>query len=131
MKQLKMRSVAIGVLVGIASVSSADTTRTSVPLPGGTSAVGAFTLASTYGQALTLDSLAASTVVLEPGFLCVEATDLGMLGDINHDGHVNGVDLAMVLGSWGVCSSNLCPADIDRDGFVNGVDLAIVLGHWG
>jgi len=49
-------------------------------------------------------------------------------GDINGDGVVNGVDLALVLGSWGPCAG--CPADINGDGTVSGLDLAIVLGAW-
>ena len=58
-------------------------------------------------------------------------SDLGILGDLNDDGHVNGIDLAIVLGNWGACGAGGCVADIDRDGWVNGVDLAIVLGSWG
>lgn len=49
-------------------------------------------------------------------------------GDVNGDGLVNGVDLALVLGSWGPCAG--CPADINSDGIVSGLDLAIVLGSW-
>jgi hypothetical protein len=119
-------------LVGLlATVSNADTTLTAVPLPGGTSAAGAYTLASIYDQSTSLDTLSASSTRLDPGFLCVESSDLGRLGDINHDGVVNGVDLAIVLGAWGVCGAGTCPTDIDRDGLVNGVDLAVVLSNWG
>lgn len=50
-------------------------------------------------------------------------------GDINHDGHVNGLDLGMLLGAWGRCAT--CPADLDGDGIVGGADLAILLGNWG
>ena len=99
----------------LSSVAIADTTLTSIPLPGGTSAVGAFTLASAYGQASTLYALAASTVMLEPGFLCVEAADIPIPGDFNHDGHVNGIDVAVVLGNWGICSVGVCVGDINRD----------------
>lgn len=52
----------------------------------------------------------------------------GVTGDIDGDGFVNGVDLALVLGSWGPCPG--CPADLDGDGSVDGTDLAIVLGNW-
>jgi len=119
-------------LVGLlATASNADTTLTAVPLPGGTSAVGAYTLASVYGQPTSLGTLSASSTRLDPGFLCVESSDLGRLGDINRDGVVNGVDLATILGAWGTCGAGSCPADIDRDGLVNGVDLAVVLSNWG
>ena len=114
----------------LSSVAIADTTLTSIPLPGGTSAVGAFTLASAYGQASTLYALAASTVMLEPGFLCVEAADIPIPGDFNHDGHVNGIDVAVVLGNWGICSVGVCVGDINRDGQINGADLAILLSNW-
>ena len=49
-------------------------------------------------------------------------------GDINHDGCVNGLDLSILLGSWGPCT---CPADINNDGIVDRLDLSIVLGNWG
>ena len=114
----------------LTSMASADTTLVTTPLPGGTSAVGAYTLASVYGQATTLGPLSAGSTTLEPGFLCIEADDLGILGDLNHDGHVNGIDLAFVLNTWGICGSGTCVADINRDGLVNGIDLAIVLGNW-
>lgn len=115
----------------LSAFTCADTTATTIPLPGGTSAVGAYTLASVYGQPSSLGTSSASSVVLSPGFLCIEADDIGNPGDLNHDGHVNGVDLAIVLNNWGICGSGACPADIDRDGLVNGVDLAIVLSNWG
>ena len=114
----------------LSSVAIADTTLTIIPLPGGTSAVGAFTLASAYGQASTLYALAASTVMLEPGFLCVEAADIPIPGDFNHDGHVNGIDVAVVLGNWGICGAGVCVGDINRDGQINGADLAILLSNW-
>ena len=126
------RILTVTALCGVLSPTShADTTATTIPLPGGTSAVGAFTLAGVYGQATSLDTITASSVVLSPGFLCIEADDIGNPGDLNNDGHVNGVDLAIVLNNWGICGSGACPADIDRDGLVNGVDLAIVLSNWG
>ncbi|TVQ31195.1 MAG: hypothetical protein EA376_09995 [Phycisphaeraceae bacterium] len=54
-------------------------------------------------------------------------------GDINGDGVVNSQDLAILLGSWGVCppEPDDCPADVNGDGVVNSQDLAIVLGNWG
>ena len=115
----------------LTSMASADATLVTTPLPGGTSAVGAYTLASVIGQATTLGTLSAGSSTLEPGFLSIEADDLGILGDLNHDGHVNGIDLAFVLNTWGICGTGTCVADIDRNGIVDGVDLAIVLNNWG
>lgn len=56
-----------------------------------------------------------------------EFGELSILADINHDGLVNGVDLALVLGAWGTASAT---ADLNDDGVVNGMDLALVLGAW-
>lgn len=47
--------------------------------------------------------------------------------DINHDGLVNGLDLAVVLGNW----NNSGQGDVDGSGQVNGADIALVLGAWG
>jgi len=56
----------------------------------------------------------------------------GIPGDLNGDGVVNGADLAILLGGWGVCpKGGACPADLNGDGSVNGADLGILLGNWG
>ena len=117
--------------VMLTSMTNADTTLVTTPLPGGTSAVGAYTLASVYGQTSTLGAAEASAARLDPGFLCVEADDLPIPGDLNNDGLVNGIDLAVILSTWGPCGSGSCVADINRDGVVNGADLSIILSNWG
>ncbi len=53
------------------------------------------------------------------------------VGDLNHDGLVNGADLGILLGSWGGCADACCTGDINGDGIVNGADLGILLGNWG
>ena len=128
---MSMTRITLAFSLSVAAIARADTTATTIPLPGGTSAVGAYTLASVYGQSTSLDAMNASSVVLSPGYLCIEADDVGNPGDLNNDGQVNGVDLAIILNNWGICGLGTCPADIDRDGLVNGVDLAIVLSNWG
>lgn len=50
------------------------------------------------------------------------------VADLNLDGHVDGADLAIVLGAWGGAGGD---ADINGDGIVGGPDLGIVLGNWG
>ena len=127
--QPKYWFIVIGCCISVTAV--AEVTVTTVALPGGSSAVGAFTMASCYGQPTMLAQATAGSMIESPGYLCVESSDLGILGDLNDDGHVNGIDLAIVLGNWGACGAGACVADIDRDGWVNGVDLAIVLGSWG
>lgn len=67
--------------------------------------------------ALLASSLAASASAQSP---CV--------GDLNADRAVNGDDLGLLLGQWGVGSGT---ADLNRDGFVNGVDLGELLARWG
>lgn len=51
-------------------------------------------------------------------------------GDLNADGTVNGLDLGILLGSWGPAAPGN-PADINADGTVNGLDLGVLLGNWG
>lgn len=51
-------------------------------------------------------------------------------GDLNADGTVNGLDLGILLGSWGPVGPGI-PADINGDGTVNGLDLGVLLGNWG
>ncbi len=59
-------------------------------------------------------------------------TDMpGIPGDLNHDGMVNGADLAILLGCWGEVTDPACsPSDLNADGLVNGADLSIQLGNW-
>ena len=49
--------------------------------------------------------------------------------DLNGDGTVNGGDLAILFGAWGLCGG--CEADIDANGEIDGNDLATVLSSWG
>lgn len=55
--------------------------------------------------------------------------------DLDGDGAVNGIDLALLLGQWtGAASYAPCPpqapADLNSDCQINGVDLALLLGAW-
>lgn len=47
--------------------------------------------------------------------------------DLDHDGRVNSVDIALLLDDWGVANS---PYDLTGDGLVSGADLAAVLFAW-
>ena len=51
--------------------------------------------------------------------------------DLDSSGAVNGVDLAIILNTWGTSGGKYPQADIDGDGVVGGTDLALVLGAWG
>lgn len=51
--------------------------------------------------------------------------------DLDCDGLVDAVDLAVVLGAWGTCEfAAPCAADVNHDGVVDAVDLSVVLGAW-
>jgi hypothetical protein len=115
------------IIVGLAS---ADTTIGSVALPGGTSVAGAYTLASVYGQPTVLDVASFGDLDLEPGFLCIDADDVPLPGDVNRDGRVNGIDLATVIAAWGPCAGQSCAADLDGNETVNALDLGAVLAGW-
>ena len=52
-------------------------------------------------------------------------------GDFDGNNVVDGADLAVILGSWGPCTSADCVADLDDNGTVDGGDLALVLANWG
>ena len=117
--------------LAIAAAASADTSLATVALPGGESAVGSYTLVSVCGASTAGTAQLAGTTALEPGFLCIEPGDVGIPGDINGDGHVNGLDLGIILGFWGPSGPVACPADENRDGDVNGADLGIALAYWG
>jgi hypothetical protein len=48
-------------------------------------------------------------------------------GDLNGDGAVDGADLGLLLGEWGLAGS---AADFNGDGTVDGADLGVLLGAW-
>lgn len=51
--------------------------------------------------------------------------------DLNGDGIVGPLDLAILLSAWGSCSGGACPADLSGDYDVDGFDLARLLSQWG
>jgi len=75
-------------------------------------------------------TLTERVIVNNPGsnFRFIEAATLTApcAGDVNGDGVVDGVDLALLLGGWATPTG-----DLDGDGVVNGSDLAVLLGAWG
>ena len=107
---------------------SADFRILTVCLPGGASAVGSYTLSSVIAQPTSCTKQLAGAMECESGYLCVEAGDLGKAGDINHDGRVDGIDLAYLLADWGTANPR---SDLDHDGVVNGFDLGVLLADGG
>jgi hypothetical protein len=50
-------------------------------------------------------------------------------GDVNHDGIINGQDLALVSSNW--LQTGVAPTgDVNEDGIVNAQDLAVVSSNW-
>lgn len=55
------------------------------------------------------------------------------IADLFVDGLVNGIDLGVLLGYWGVTTSSSASqrSDLNRDGAVNADDLGYLLSRWG
>lgn len=62
-------------------------------------------------------------VELEPAVACAP-----LIGDIDHDGVVNGADVTQLLIAWGTVNPG--SRDINADGRVDGADLGLLLDHW-
>lgn len=60
--------------------------------------------------------------------ISIEPLEVPIVGDLNGDGHVDGADLAELLGAWGPCPA--CEADFDGSGVVDGADITTLLGQW-
>ena len=84
-------------------------------------------------------------IITKPGSLkytahiCVtgDDVDLGLIslvcGDIDGDGQINSIDLALLLADYGKSGAALkgSLADVDGDGQVNSIDLALLLAGYG
>ena len=84
---MKTHFLVSSLIAGFASTAFSAVTITTVALPGGSSAVGSFTMASCYGQAPMLTRSTADNFIESPGYLCIESSDLGIPGDLNGDVH--------------------------------------------
>lgn len=51
--------------------------------------------------------------------------------DLNEDGSIDGLDLAILLGAWGGSGGGAGSGDINGDGSIDGADLGVFLGRWG
>jgi endoglucanase Acf2 len=73
-----------------------------------------------------------NTLCVPPGstIATVQPETCALRGDLNGDGRVDGADLTVLLGEWGVCAPKNCLGDLDGDGVVGGADLTILLGAW-
>jgi hypothetical protein len=59
----------------------------------------------------------------------IAPSDWGLLADLNNDGVVEGIDLALFGMDFGRTTPG-CPADLDRSGAVRGADLAMLCQEW-
>ena len=62
---------------------------------------------------------------------CDDGSICGCPADLNQDRIVNGGDLSILLGWWGIDSETSELPDLTADGRVNGEDLTVLLGSWG
>lgn len=63
---------------------------------------------------------------------CEQGLPCACPADIDRNGSIDGIDLAIILSKWGTNGGKDYPsADIDRSGVVDGSDLAEVLNSWG
>jgi probable HAF family extracellular repeat protein len=53
-----------------------------------------------------------------------------VFADLTCDGAVGTSDLHDLLNAWGPCPGLACPQDLDHNGVVNGYDLAFLLSSW-
>ena len=65
-----------------------------------------------------------------PNLIDGAATACDCLADLTGDGLVNGVDLGIVLNSWGVAGPQGY-GDVNHDGVIDGVDPSYLLSNWG
>ena len=81
---------------------------------------------STSSEQLSADLEAAIRAAIEisPRLVCTNPCP----ADFDGNGVVDGSDLAMLLGDWGLEGSAY---DVTGDGFLDGQDLAVLLGTWG
>ncbi len=67
--------------------------------------------------------------------LCVAATEEHCgpcIGDLNHDGTVDGADQGLLFAAWGPQSPTFVhPADLNADGIVDGKDFGLLMANWG
>jgi hypothetical protein len=59
----------------------------------------------------------------------VATRQVSLTGDVNHDGIVNGQDLALVSSNW-LATGTGVTGDVNGDGIINGQDLALISSNW-
>jgi predicted outer membrane repeat protein len=67
----------------------------------------------------------------EPGNCGCEVVESTIEGDRDCDGDYDAEDVRLAMAEVGILEAGPCPADLNGDGQVDGQDLAVVLGAWG
>ena len=59
--------------------------------------------------------------------MALNVETIGCAGDLTGDGAIDGADLGLLLGAWGLPGDS----DLNGDGTTDGADLGLLLGAWG
>ena len=83
-------------------------------------------LADLSNRSAVLSALTTATDHLP---LVADYAFVGLPGDANYDGIVNGQDISLVASNWEVTGAKV-PGDVNGDGIVNGQDISLIASHW-
>jgi hypothetical protein len=103
------------------------------PIPGATGATLAITDTTATYQGSIVTCVAtnrAGTATSAAAVLTITTEPPALPGDLNGDGVVNALDLALVVGGFGQAGADQ-PGDGNGDGVVNAQDLALVVANFG
>ena len=84
-------------------------------------------LPSTYNR---INGTATNSVTLsarEGAVILTPRAPISIVGDFNHDGLVNSIDLSMMVTTW---NQNNPTYDLNHDGIVNSLDYVIMVQNW-
>ena len=56
---------------------------------------------------------------------------ISLVGDVNGDGYVGGLDLTTIITNWGTTGASRAQGDLSGDGTVSGPDYTEVITYWG
>ena len=130
---MRLAFCAIPVVALLTLSAAADTSISTICLPGGSSAVGSYMLSSVIAQPTACTTQLVGSTECDPGYLCVEASDLGKVGGTDHLAVLADVGTADPRPDrhHDAVSDRGQVGDINHDGKVDGIDLAYILADWG
>ena len=102
--------------------------------PGDTATISITLRASAGALVDCQDTISSAVLLVDDLSFCDRAP---IVGDLNGDGVVDGIDLGILLSNWSIpagspgCSSEFpCPSDLNQDAHVDGLDLGMLLSNW-